>query len=52
MMRSSKLSQLVEQRFRAFEVLRAEAFGEPAIDRREEVVGFGTSPSAIANICG
>ena len=40
-------SQLVEQRLRPFEVRRIEAFGEPAIDRREQIAGFerGQIPS-------
>ena len=35
------LSQFVEQRLCLFEIGRVEAFGEPAIDRGEEVAGFG-----------
>ena len=30
----------VEQRLCPFEVLCVEAFGEPAVDRREKVAGF------------
>src|SRR5215831_9857184 len=36
-------SELVEQRPRLFQVLSAEAFGEPAVDRGEEVAGFGAA---------
>jgi hypothetical protein len=32
--------QLIEQRLRFFEILCVEAFGEPAVDREEEVAGF------------
>jgi hypothetical protein len=32
--------QFVGQGFRLLQVSRAEAFGEPAVDRREEVAGF------------
>src|SRR5215472_10331833 len=35
------LPQLVEQRLRLDEVARVEAFGEPAVDGREEVAGSG-----------
>jgi hypothetical protein len=38
---SITLIEIVKQRLRVFEVLCVEAFGEPAIDRREEVSGFG-----------
>lgn len=33
--------QLVEQRLGRFEIGRAEAFGEPAVDWREKAAGFG-----------
>ena len=36
-------SQFVEQRFCLFEVGGVEAFGEPAVDRREKVAGFGAA---------
>jgi hypothetical protein len=36
-------TKLIEQRLRLFEIRRGEAFGEPAIDRREEVAGFGAT---------
>src|SRR5262249_38388947 len=35
--------QLVQQRPRLFQVGRVEAFGEPARNWREEVVGFGAA---------
>jgi hypothetical protein len=41
-------SQFVEQRFCLFEIGRAEAFGEPAIDRREQVARFGMAPLVAA----
>ena len=33
--------QLVEQGLSLLQVDRVEAFGEPAVDRREEITGFG-----------
>ena len=36
-------SQFVEQRFCLFEVGGVEAFGEPAVDRREQVAGLGAA---------
>ena len=33
--------QFVEQRLRLFQIGGVEAFGEPAVDRREKVAGFG-----------
>jgi hypothetical protein len=38
----------VEQRFRRFEVLCGEAFGEPAVDRGQEVAGFGVTALVAA----
>jgi hypothetical protein len=35
------LRQIVEQRLRVDEVARFEAFGEPLVDRSEELAGFG-----------
>ena len=32
--------QLIEQRLRLFQVERLEAFGEPVVDRCEQIVGF------------
>jgi hypothetical protein len=32
--------QLVEKRLRLFQIRRVEAFGEPAVDRGQKVVGF------------
>jgi hypothetical protein len=40
-------SQLVEHRLCVFEIGRVEAFGEPAIDWRQEVAGFG-APALLA----
>jgi len=40
--------QLVEQRFRVFKVGCVEAFGEPSVDRREQVAGFGAAPLVAA----
>ncbi len=37
----SGLHQLVEQRLRALQVVRVEAFGKPVVDRSEEVTGLG-----------
>jgi hypothetical protein len=42
--------QFVEQRLCLFEIGRVEAFGEPAVDRREEVSGFGAA--ALVAISG
>jgi hypothetical protein len=42
---TSSLSQLLEQRFRLLEVPRVKTFGEPAIDRREEIASFSTIAS-------
>src|SRR5215469_8200702 len=39
--------QLVEQRFGVFEIARAEALGEPAVDRREKVARFD-APSPVS----
>src|SRR5215471_14158958 len=39
--------QRIEQRPRLFEIGRVEALGEPAVDRREKVAGFGV-PLLIA----
>ena len=39
--------QFVEQRLCLFEIGRVEAFGEPAVDRREEIAGFG-APALVA----
>jgi hypothetical protein len=33
--------QLVEQRLGLFEIERVEAFGEPAVDRSEQITGLG-----------
>ena len=35
--------QLVEQRLRLFQIGSVEAFGEPAVDRREAITGFGSA---------
>ena len=40
--------QLVEQRLCFFEIGRVEAFGEPAVDWREKVVGLGAVPLVTA----
>jgi hypothetical protein len=39
--------QLVEQRLRLPQIGRAEPFGEPAVDRDEQIVGFG--PAALVS---
>src|SRR5262249_21695323 len=36
--------QLIEQRFGVLQDGRVEAFGEPVVDRREEITGFGALP--------
>jgi hypothetical protein len=41
-------SQLVEQRLCFFEIGSVEAFGEPAIDRREKVAGRGVAALVAA----
>jgi hypothetical protein len=38
------LGQLVEQRLGVPEVFRVEAFGKPAVDRREQVVSLTATP--------
>ena len=43
--RSSDSRQLIEQGLRLFQVGGVEALGEPAVDRREEIAGFG--PTAL-----
>ena len=40
--------QLIEQRLCLLQVQRVEAFGEPAVDRGEEVAGFGAATLAIS----
>src|SRR5690348_6343828 len=40
-LRSLLCPQLLQQRLRLLEVRRIEALGEPAIERREQVAGFG-----------
>jgi hypothetical protein len=40
--------ELVEQFLRLFQIGRAEALGEPAVDRGEEVTGFGVAPLVAA----
>src|SRR5437764_3463100 len=42
--------QFVEQRLRLFEIGRVEAFGEPAVDRREKVAGFGVAALVAAEV--
>ena len=37
------LRQVVEQRFRRLQIRGVEAFGEPAVDWREEITGFGAA---------
>src|SRR5215469_1423464 len=37
----NNLGEFVEQRFRVFKVRCVEAFGEPVVNRREQVAGFG-----------
>ena len=40
--------QFVEQRLRLFQIGGVEALGEPAVDRREEVAGFGVAALVAA----
>jgi hypothetical protein len=40
--------QLVEQRLRLFQVGCVEAFGEPAVDRREKIAAFGVAALVAA----
>ncbi len=42
------LIKLVEQRLRVFEIGCVEPFGEPAVDRREDVAGFGAAALVAA----
>src|SRR6516164_2190909 len=42
------LRRRVEQRPRLPEIGRVEAFGEPAVDRREDVAGFGAAALVAA----
>ena len=46
-----QLYQLVEQRFRVFQVWGAEALREPAVDWRQEVAGFFASALVAAESC-
>ena len=45
---SASLIEIVEQCLRLFEVGGVEAFGEPAIERREEITGLGTAALVAA----
>ena len=45
---AARLAQLVEHCPRILEVRRVEAFGEPAVDRGEQVMGFGAAISVAA----
>jgi hypothetical protein len=45
---SASLIEIVEQRFRLFEIGRVETLGEPAVDRREKVASFGVATLAAA----
>src|SRR5689334_14697457 len=40
-------TQLIEQRLGVFQIARVEAFGEPAVDRREETAGLA-GPALLA----
>src|SRR6516165_2788047 len=42
-LRPTVAPELIEERLRLFEVGRVEAFGEPAVDRREQVASFGAA---------
>src|SRR6516162_4902657 len=44
---TGRSAELVEKRLRFFEVGCIEAFGEPAVNRREEIAGFD-SPALVA----
>src|SRR5262249_55523935 len=47
--RSGRLrTQLVEQRLCLLEIGSIEAFGEPAVDRREQIAGFGAAALVAA----
>src|ERR1700737_465975 len=48
MQQSYPLLEFVEQRFCLFEIGGVEAFGEPAVDRREQVAGFGAAALVAA----
>ena len=45
---SEPLPQLVQQRLCLLQIWRLEALGEPAIDRSEEVAGFGATALVAA----
>src|SRR5271169_6556361 len=45
---SVSLIEVVEQRLRLLEVGRVEAFGEPAVDRGDQVAGFGLAALVAA----
>jgi hypothetical protein len=47
-LRPSRSLEFVEQRLCFFQVGCIEAFGEPAIDRREQVAGFGAAALVAA----
>src|SRR5690242_7365265 len=40
--------QFIEKRLRFFEIARLETFGEPAVDRREEIPGIGVAALVAA----
>jgi hypothetical protein len=40
-LRAFLMLQVIEQRLRLFQHRRVEAFGEPVVDWREEITGFG-----------
>jgi len=48
----AKLRQLVQQRLSLFQIGGVEALSEPAVDRREEVAGFGTAALTGRGRCG
>src|SRR5215469_2241930 len=43
--------QLLKQRLRLLQIRRVEAFAEPAVDRREEIAGFGTAALVAVEPC-
>ena len=47
---SADSRQFVEQRLRLFQIGGIEPLGEPAVNRREEIAGFG-APAKVSSLC-
>src|SRR4029077_2169609 len=48
---AGNLTKRVQQRLRLFKIGRVETFGEPTVDRREEVAGFPVATLIAAESC-